>query len=1578
MNQGTILGSQIGRWITFAVLFAVMAVLLTATVVRAQEDGTIEFPENSKDPVAIFSAADPEDDTPITWSIAAGDADPDDDGPLAAADAVDALDFDISATGVLTFDIGGDDAPDTSVAPDFEHSHGGTAATDGTGTNTYSVVVVGTDPEAEGPTNTFHKVVVKVTNVDEDGEVTWTVDPDGGTPHTPIATGPNTLLQFQAGASLMASVMDGDLSGADKAVTNVIWRWYRSPTDSLTGGTLIEGATSNTYQVQDKTGNDDVGMYLRAEASYTDGSGPVVTASRVSDYPVQAFRTNNNAPNFGPDTSTARSVDEGPSGMIVGDPVTATDDNDDILNYTLFDADGIATTGDSTNFKIDQKTGQITTAVALDYDPPEIGGTAPSRSFTVTVRATDSAGLATEPAGDTADPDLPDDMEVTITLMNVNEKPTFGAIDDDVGDDNGADTNVTSQSVPENATGDGANGLEVATYTATDIDANDTVLISLRGDDAAMFQLADDTETADNNASQILSFRASPNYEDPKDKDGNNIYEVIVRASDRGNLYAEKSITVRVTNVDEAPSFMTNTPTSYEFAENGKEAVATFTATDPEGANIRWSVAGTDGEDFDINAATGVLTFDVGGDADTPDVSVSPDFENAGDTGTDNTYNVTVQASDDRGSTVTEATATLAVTVEVTNEDEDGKVTWTVSPRNAENTDNIAVADVNGGEPILQFQDGAILTASATDGDVSGADKTVPSADWQWYKSSSSSSCGTNALSGNGANSNIYTVQAEDRGSYLCAKATYSIGGTEDSGEKVSEYRVGRNLAENNANPTFGVDTSIARSVNEGPSGTEVVGTVTATDADSRSNFGDQLNYILLGTDAAKFKIDQKTGQIMTMVRLNFEAAAAADDNCAEQNSCVVTVRATDSAGAATDATAGGDIPDDMEVTIAIKDVNEKPTFTAPTDANLRTAIDSPEGQTDLTTTTNVAAENVTYEATDEDDGDTGILVLEGLDKDMFELSATGVLSFTSRPDYENPMDEGEDNRYNVIVRATDGTLHADRMIVVNVTDVNEGPDLTRGGLFVSGRSSSEYAENGMDAVGTYTASGSDAASARWSVGGDDASHFRVDPTSGMEVMLMFRSAPDFEAMASMDGDSVYEITVNATDGSYDASRDVTVTVTNEDEEGMVTLSTESPVVGVEVTADLADPDGDISGMTWQWASAGDDGVYSDIAGETSASYTPAAADVGMTLQATATYNDGHGPGKSAMDATDSAVVMLMVSGMANPQYAENGTGSVATYTANAPGATWSLAGDDMDDLSISSSGVLTFNASPDFEMPMDMDMNNMYMVTVMATVGNASDTMDVTVAVTDVVENQAPTFDMTDNMRDVAENSAAGTNVGDPVMATDPDGDTLTYSLDADGDMYFDIGDMGQITVGADTMLDHEAKTYHMVTVTATDPDGETGYINVTINVTNVDEAGSLTLSSMDPMVGTMLTATLTDLDGYMEEDVDWQWSRSMTLDGTFTHISAETMDYTPTAEDIGYYLQVVATYTDGHGPDKMEMITTDSAVPDPLLAKFDTDGSGAFDRDEVIKAINRYLDGEEGITRADVIEVINRFLDS
>ena len=104
-----------------------------------------------------------------------------------------------------------------------------------------------------------------------------------------------------------------------------------------------------------------------------------------------------------------------------------------------------------------------------------------------------------------------------------------------------------------------------------------------------------------------------------------------------------------------------------------------------------------------------------------------------------------------------------------------------------------------------------------------------------------------------------------------------------------------------------------------------------------------------------------------------------------------------------------------------------------------------------------------------------------------------------------------------------------------------------------------------------------------------------------------------------------------------------------------------------------------------------------------------------------------------------------------------------------------------------------------------------------------------VTIMVTDV-PNNAPEFDAATADRMVDENMPAGTNVGDPVTATDEGDDddgTLAYTDDSD---YFDVDDMGQISTAM--MLDYESMASHMVTVTATDSEGETASIMVTVTV--------------------------------------------------------------------------------------------------------------------------------------------------
>ena len=220
-----------------------------------------------------------------------------------------------------------------------------------------------------------------------------------------------------------------------------------------------------------------------------------------------------------------------------------------------------------------------------------------------------------------------------------------------------------------------------------------------------------------------------------------------------------------------------------------------------------------------------------------------------------------------------------------------------------------------------------------------------------------------------------------------------------------------------------------------------------------------------------------------------------------------------------------------------------------------------------------------------------------------------------------------------------------------------------------------------------------------------------------------------------------------------DAANSVTITVTNQDEDGTVTLSSTQPQVETPLTATLTDPDENVSALSWSWESSLDENTWTAISGAASESYTPVAADIGSHLRATASYNDGQGDGKSAQAVSDKPV-----------------------------------------------------QAKP--------------------------------------VINFSPVFDTETTTRMVAENSGAGTSVALPVTATDA-GDTLAYSLSGVGSSFFDIvGSSGQIRVADGVSLDYEDpgnqgdNNQYLVTVAATDTSNATDTIDVTISVTDVDEA--------------------------------------------------------------------------------------------------------------------------------------------
>ena len=328
-------------------------------------------------------------------------------------------------------------------------------------------------------------------------------------------------------------------------------------------------------------------------------------------------------------------------------------------------------------------------------------------------------------------------------------------------------------------------------------------------------------------------------------------------------------------------------------------------------------------------------------------------------------------------------------------------------------------------------------------------------------------------------------------------------------------------------------------------------------------------------------------------------------------------------------------------------------------------------------------------------------------------------------------MDADTNNTYKVTVKANDGTHMAIKNVTVMVTDVEELGTL-------SGDSSPSYMENSDDAVGTYTADDPDTAT--WSLEGDDAGDFML----ASDGVLKFKSSPNYEMPRDADTDNIYMVIVKAEAGGEMDMVDVTITVTDVDERGTVTLSSMQPVVDAALTARVEDPDGVVSVEPWQWArSDTSGGTYTTISGAMSASYTPVETDEGYYLKVTANYTDGFGSGKnaSAITAITAGPVTLAISGPSDPNYMENGTDAVDTYTASGPGATsaiWTLEGDDADDFVVEGPGesvMLKFSSPPDYENAEDSGTDNTYKVTLKATAGTNMDTHDVTVMVTNVEE---------------------------------------------------------------------------------------------------------------------------------------------------------------------------------------------------------------------------------------------------
>jgi hypothetical protein len=149
-------------------------------------------------------------------------------------------------------------------------------------------------------------------------------------------------------------------------------------------------------------------------------------------------------------------------------------------------------------------------------------------------------------------------------------------------------------------------------------------------------------------------------------------------------------------------------------------------------------------------------------------------------------------------------------------------------------------------------------------------------------------------------------------------------------------------------------------------------------------------------------------------------------------------------------------------------------------------------------------------------DGDALTYTLSGTDASYFTISASGVLSFNSAPNYE--VDQ---TSYSVTVTVSDGTNPVTQDITVIVTNVNENslPVITN-------KPESLSIEENSTIVYDYDASDPEGDTIYFLTSGTDSSLFEIS-SSGV---LSFMNAPDYENPDDSDKDNRYEVEVSVTD----------------------------------------------------------------------------------------------------------------------------------------------------------------------------------------------------------------------------------------------------------------------------------------------------------------------------------------------------------------------------------------------------------------------------------------------------------------
>ncbi len=756
-----------------------------------------------------------------------------------------------------------------------------------------------------------------------------------------------------------------------------------------------------------------------------------------------------------------------------------------------------------------------------------------------------------------------------------------------------------------------------------------------------------------------------------------------VRATSIQGLIASEPDWVTVTveeAANNAPVFNPDTATrtiAENTAANMNIGAAIPEATDDDaGDTLTYSMEGTDAASFNFDPATRQLS-----------TQAALDFE------TKASYAVTIKVDDGNG-----GSDTVAVTITVTDVDEPpsapGAPSVSATSGSTTSLDVRWTAPTNTGRPAIASYDLRYCAGTATD-------------------------CATDSDFTAGPQ-DVTTTASAITG--LTAGTTYQVQvrATNDEGDGPwSASGSGSTATPANNAPVFADDTA-TRSVAENTAANMNIGAAIpeATDSD-----GDTLTYSMEGTDAASFNFNAATRQLSTKAALDFEI----------KTSYAVTIKVDDGNGGS----------DTVAVTITVTDVDEPPSAPgAPSvsaTSGSTTSLDVRWSAPANTGRPAIASYDLRYCAGTATDCATDSDFSNGpQDQTGTSASITGLTAGTT---------------YQVQVRATndegDGPW-SDSGSGSTGTAANNAPEFSATTLTRSIAENTAANMNIGDVIPEATDSDGDPLT--YSMEGTDAASFTFTAASRQ---LSTKAALDFETKAS------YAVTIKVDDGNGGSDTvAVTITVTDVNEAPVVdhVIPDQGATAGTAFSFQFAaNTFSDVDGDTLSYeATRPDDSALPSWLGFTDStrtfSGTPQASDAGtVSVKVTAYDYDPNGEvpidGQSVSDTFD-----LVVGTAANTPPAFSDSTLARSVAENAAANT--AIGDpipaatdaDNDSLTYSMEGTdaasFTFNAtsrqlSTRSGVVYDHEVKASYAVTIRASDGTDSDTVAVTISVTNV--NEAP-----------------------------------------------------------------------------------------------------------------------------------------------------------------------------------------------------------------------------------------------